>query len=143
MKLTRVEISPKHNIICTPFTVPISDDEPREVLVVQFAGTYGVGSDGNQDAQYMRAMVVAAIEFVEPSGLIFDLTELRYEWGDRMHWVLHSGHRHYINGDLPYAVVVSPLCEQAISSLFLEEMEEDLSKMHRCLPDALKFLSDG
>ena len=57
---------------------------PRAILVIACHGTYGIGSGGNSDATYLMAMGKAGLEAFEPDGVILDLRELSYEWGDML-----------------------------------------------------------
>lgn len=92
-----------------------------EVLIVSFEGTYRPGSAGSPDARYMLAMTDAAIAAWEPRGLILDLSQLRYKWGDDLeHLVPYDGGR---NADcvMPSALVVGRYCEEAIRTLIFGE----------------------
>jgi len=81
------------------------------IIHLAFSGTYRVGSGGKPDAHYIRGIVTITNDIWRPSGIILDLTHLSYEWGDEMELVLEAPSNH------PFAIVVSPLCEPAISSL--------------------------
>ena len=92
------------------------------ILVVSFTGICGIGSDGNDDAEFMRAIVVAALDAWTPSGLVLDLRQLSYEWGDLMTGVLCGGDRCCAVPMLPAAVLVSDLCREGLTSLVEREM---------------------
>lgn len=91
----------------------------KEVLVIKYSGTYGLGSAGNADATYMSAMGKAAIEAWEPNAVIFDLQELDYEWGDRLEYVFGIGVDKYADEPFPVAVIVGLGCEEAVRTLLL------------------------
>ena len=88
---------------------------PRTVLVMGCSGAYGVGSAGNPDATFLMAMGKAGIEAFGPHGMILDLSELTYEWGDMLEAVFG------IAGDKPMAVVVGEQCRVAIGTLCFGE----------------------
>jgi hypothetical protein len=97
------------------FTRPASAKPYLKILVVKYTGKYGFGSGGNDDAVYMRAMARAGIETFRPWGVIHDLTELSYEWGDALEEV-------FIGPTFepsPMAIVVGPKCEEALRTLLL------------------------
>ena len=81
------------------------------IVHVAVSGDYRVGSSGAPDAHYIAGIVGTVNSVWHPSAMILDLRELRYEWGDEMDLVLQPAR------DI-WAVVVSALCEPAISTLF-------------------------
>src|SRR6266550_5869970 len=60
--------------------------EQMECLVVHFSGECGNGSRNNRTgyAEFMSAIIKAAVEAWKPVALILDLRQLKYEWGDEM-----------------------------------------------------------
>lgn len=112
----------------------------RDVLVVQYSGTYGIGSGGNSDAVYMTAMGKAAIEAFDPDALILDMTRLSYEWGDLIEQVFDVGENR-----APVALIVGENCRIAIGTLCFGEnsttdaCEEDW--IFDSLNDAWKFVT--
>src|SRR5262249_38293395 len=100
-----------------------------EILVIKYVGTYPFGSSGNDDAQYMYAMAKAGVAAFEPWGVIHDLSELDYEWGDRLNMAFDVGPAELQGGAEVVlslfgdgnssrakqpAVVVGPRCEEAV-----------------------------
>lgn len=81
------------------------------IIHLAFSGNYRNGSAGGPDARYIRGVVGITNNVWRPSGIILDLSDLTYEWGDEMGDVVEAPSNH------PFAIVVSPLCEPAISSL--------------------------
>ncbi len=80
-------------------------------LIAKFIGTYGHGSSGRADAHYILGVTKTAIDIWQPAAVVLDLSELRYEWGDEMDWLLPPAL------DVPAAVVVGPHCAPAIATL--------------------------
>jgi hypothetical protein len=72
-------------------TGPSSRLPGGDILVIQYAGRYGYGSAGNGDATFMCAMARAGLSAFDPFGMIHDLSELDYEWGDRLEELLTIG----------------------------------------------------
>lgn len=80
-------------------------------LIARFIGTYADGSSGRPDAAFILGMTRAALDVWHPGSLVLDLSELKYDWGDEMDWLLPpESHR-------PTAVIVGPACEKAIATL--------------------------
>ncbi|MBA4190032.1 MAG: hypothetical protein C0467_18765 [Planctomycetaceae bacterium] len=126
MKLTEHRLQELSKIEVRYFTGPSSEKPYLEILVIKYIGVYGFGSGGNADARYMRAMVRAGIDAFEPWGVVHDLSELSYEWGDMLDQV-------FIGPDVEHsvmAVVVGPNCEEAVRTLCLgERSTEPLEKI--------------
>lgn len=117
------------------FTGNSAQVEYCKILVIQFIGTYPIGSEGNDDAQFMCAMAKAGIEAFEADGVIYDLSQLHYEWGDRLEMLFAigppepAGGIESIFGKMPRAqqaaLVVGPSCEEAVRTLLLGENSDD------------------
>lgn len=88
---------------------------PRTVLVMSCNGSFGIGSAGNADATFLVAMGKAGLEAFGPDGIVLDLRELSYEWGDMLDAVFG------VAGELPLAVVVGERCRIAIGTLCFGE----------------------
>jgi hypothetical protein len=143
MQLLKVTIAPDNELTHEVFRVKFPSADHLDALVMQFVGTYGHGSSGNGDAEYMTAVTHAAISFTSPFGIIFDFSRLSYEWGDMMCQVLASGVDRWTEDEIPMAIVVSDLCEPAIRSLLSAElMLKDLSLVHHSLDSALAYLDE-
>src|SRR5262245_57191729 len=82
------------------FSGPSKSADYYDLLVVKFKGKYRYGSSGNPDATFMSAMAEAGIVAWGPAGLILDLSELAYEWGDQLEEVFAAGEGHY--GDVRF-----------------------------------------
>lgn len=93
-------------------------DDP---LVVTFTGVYGVGSAGNSDAAFMRAVIARGLQATTPAAVVLDLRELDYRWGDMMASVLNDA----VVGRVNPAVVVSDRCRAALTTLVADELGED------------------
>ncbi len=91
--------------------------EYATILVVKFVGIYRAGSSGNPDATYMYAKGEYGLNSVSCFGLILDMSELDYEYGDMMDAVFGIGAKKYLNKTFPTASVVGPKCKKGISTL--------------------------
>lgn len=141
MNLRELKIAPDSEIAHEMYLVDLPSLPGSEALVMKFIGTYGYGSGGNGDARYMTAMTKAAIEYCGPNALIFDLSELGYEWGDMLEAVLSTGYQLWGDEDVPHAIVVSGLCEPAIRSLLSDEMLlDELDFLQHGLKDAVNYV---
>lgn len=105
------------------------------VLRVRFIGECGGGAGSNGDAVSMEAMLQAAMQIVDPDGLIVDCSELRYEWGDLVATALHVPYRWRQCDEPPFAIVVGPGCEAGLRSLLLQELEWSPADMARVFGD--------
>jgi len=125
------------------FLTPSEKRPHLEVLVIRYTGEYPSGSGGNADAVYMHAMAKAAVAAFEPWGVIHDLSELRYEWGDLLEMVFGVGPEFE---PAPVALVVGPGCEEAIRTLChgidSKEPIDTLGWVFRDLPSAWRYVVD-
>lgn len=125
------------------FLTPSEKRPYLEVLVIRYSGEYPSGSAGNTDAQYMHAMAHAAVVLFDPSGVIHDFSELRYEWGDLLEIVFGVGPE---VDPSPVAIVVGPGCEEAIRTLChglnSSEPITSLGWAFRDLPSAWRYIID-
>lgn len=125
------------------FLTPSEKRPYLEVLVIRYSGRYPHGSAGNEDARYMQAMAKAAVAAFEPWGVIHDLSDLRYKWGDLLEMVLAVGPD---VDPAPVAVVVGPRCEGAVRTLYLgvdsREPLESIGWVFRDLQSAWRYVAD-
>ena len=89
------------------FTVIVPNIPNREMLVIRFYGEYASGSDGHGDGEYMRIATLTEIGAWHPSGVLFDLRHLTYEWGDNFFDIYNRGSYGSGIGDIPHVTVVS------------------------------------
>jgi len=99
------------------FSAPSRAADYYDLLVVKFRGHYRRGSSGTPDALFMSAMAEAGIVAWGPAGLILDLSELEYEWGELLETVFAAGESHYGDSRFPQAVIVGPHSEKAVRTL--------------------------
>ena len=102
---------------CAPFSIP-------DFKVIAYKGIYSHGSMGSQDARYIVATAKAAHEAWYSSAIILDFTELDYQWGDEMDWVLSIGHQPHINCSYSLAIIVGSKCESALRTLWADDYEQ-------------------
>jgi hypothetical protein len=86
-----------------------------EILVVEFTGKHGIGSQGNGDSLFMATTVKAAMNVWYVSGIVLDLRGLVYEWGNSIGDVLLAA-KHVLGRQFPTAIVVSAVCKPALES---------------------------
>ena len=139
------------------FLGPSTGKPALEILLVKYLGTYPYGSAGNADAQFMYAMAKAGVAVFEPWGVVHDLSELSYEWGEMLDIVFGVCPENELppalqgifgssleNRRAPVAVVVSPGCEEAIRTLLLglqsDEPIEKIGYVFRDLESAWAYV---
>ena len=89
----------------------------------------------------MEAMTRAGITAFDSVGVILDLRDLAYEWGDMMVNPFGAGHQHYIDSDLPVVAVISDLNRVGLTSLVTDEMQFDPANLlFETMEAALKHL---
>jgi hypothetical protein len=113
------------------------------ILVVKYTGVYRYGSDGNPDARYMCALGKAGVWAYDPAGVIHDLSDLRYQWGDMLDLPLGVAPECDF---APVAYVVGPKCEEAVRTLFLglhsDQPLESIGSVFRDLESAWAYIND-
>jgi hypothetical protein len=110
------------------FTCALGGKHNPTALVLRFAGTYGVGSAGNGDGDFMRVITRAATSAWHCHAVVYDLRELAYEWGDSIWGVFGHGVPPSGVEGLPCALVVSDSCRGGFSTCrgLVPPMFEDL-----------------
>lgn len=88
-----------------------------DILTIKYSGKYGIGSAGNGDAQFMYAKGEYGLNCYEPMGVILDMSELEYEWGDMIDLVFSVGSNQYVDAKFPTALVIGEKCQEAIGTL--------------------------
>jgi len=96
---------------------PATNEPYRGILVIAFKGEYRIGSQGNPDANYMHAKGDFGADLYHPSGIILDLRELDYKWGDELDYIWMIGNKHS-RREIPRAVILGADCREAIGTLF-------------------------
>jgi hypothetical protein len=110
-------------------------ESPLEILWVAFAGE--ADDRGRHDhASFMAGVIGWALSSWPACGIVIDLRQVKYTWGDRMQNVLrvpYAGDREaeqvvqrlfapHLPQKFPTAVLVSELCGDAIRTLVRDEM---------------------
>ena len=102
-------------------------------LLLEFSGTYGWGSRGNADADFIAAIKAAALEILHVQAVVFDFRQMSYKWGNRIWNVLPC--REPDGDPLPTAIVVSDRCKKGFSSC-----ADMVPPMYDSLEEALRFI---
>jgi hypothetical protein len=80
------------------------------VTVLEWNGVFGDGSRGNDDGVFMRVTTLAVLSAWHTYGIVFDLRNLNYVWGDKIWEMYGRGIDPSGVEDLPYSTVVSDKC---------------------------------
>ncbi|WP_284620756.1 hypothetical protein [Aquabacterium humicola] len=89
--------------------------------VISYHGEYRYGSGGNADARYIVATATAAHEAWFTEGIVIDFSDLKYEWGDEMEWVLGIAQGGPTGCSFPLVIIVGAKCKPAIQTLIPDE----------------------
>jgi hypothetical protein len=112
------------------------------VQVVAFAGEYGVGSSGNDDAAYMRGVVLSSLAAWDVACVIIDLSELSYSWGYALLGVIEAPGelRDHGGGSLhfPVFIVASDRCRAGLETLLASAPESFGNILYSSLDDAIR-----
>lgn len=119
MNIQPVNIQKPEGISCAYGIV--EDSSNAEILIVSFAGTYPEGSLGNRHGQYIASSTVHGLAVFDPWGVVLDLRELHYTWGNTLLLAFEYIDR-FMAGDpgdprFPVVVVTSDKCRDAFLSL--------------------------
>lgn len=86
------------------------------LTVFEWTGTFGDGSRGNDDGVFMRVTTLAALSAWHTHGVVFDLRQLGYTWGDKIWETFGRGIDPSGVEDLPYATVISDRCRPGFAT---------------------------
>ena len=102
-------------------------------MIIEFSGECGYGSSSNDDASFMEGMMAAGFRAWDPSCCILDLRKLKYEWVDMMCALFNPPHELISLTEeaveYPFAIVVSDVNREGLTSLVTQEMSGDPSKI--------------
>ena len=107
------------------YTAPLPAHSKRQVLLIQFAGDFRKGAEGNTDGLFMAAMTKAALAAWSGWGLILDLRKLRYHGGESIVDALTAGNDEWEDAPYPTRVVVSNACLKGLTVLLEDKIAED------------------
>src|SRR5436309_6487075 len=112
MQLCERRFDERSQVTYRILTCELGGQHDPVILVLEFSGTHGEGTAGNDDAEYMRVITQAALSLWDIHAVVFDLRELRYCWGNGIWDVFRrSGAEQY-----PRGLVVSDLCRDGFST---------------------------
>ena len=103
-------------------------------LLLEFSGSYGHGSGGYDDADFIAASKAAALEILDVHAVVFDFGGMSYEWGNRL-WNAVRCYRPQCEDMFPTAMVVSEKCRPGFSTC-----AGMVPPMFDSLEEALRFL---
>ena len=141
------------NLTYRIFTLEHKIAHTVRVTVMEWNGVFGDGSQGNDDGVFMRVTTLAALSAWHSNGIVFDLRNLHYEWGDKIWEMYGRGIDPSGVEDLPYATVISEKCMPGFRSCMsiiepafdtLEEaIDEVVTRSHLRLVEMFAELDGG
>jgi len=96
----------------------VSSAPDGDVIVLRCSGILLPAPDGNADMAEMLKTVRARIADLQPAGVVFDLNELRYSWGDHIGGLAHAVVERDPVGIKPSCVVANGKTAEALQPLF-------------------------
>jgi len=123
MQIREIKLADLSKLQSRVFRCEFGGTHEPEALIFEFSGKYGIGSEGNRDADYMEAIKVAYLSICNVDAVVFDLRQLEYEWGNRIWNVLgwcDESETDNADGEpqkvFPTAIVISDLCRKGFST---------------------------
>lgn len=89
----------------------LRDTKLIDILIISFQGKYRNGSSGSPDAGLIKGIVKLGVCVFDPFGLIIDLRDLEYNWGDDFDLIFEE--EMHINSVL----LIGEKCRKAMSTL--------------------------
>jgi len=132
MKLTPRKFEEVSSLGYSIFTCPLESWTYMKCLVIEFRGECGYGSNSNGDAAFMTGIIKAADSIWHSAGLILDLRQLKYKWGDEMVKAIGAlGSCRVKDSYMPFptAIIVSDLNRNGLTSLAKAEMQVDPTEL--------------
>ena len=109
-----------------------------QALILEFTGRYGIGSEGNGDADFIAVIRNACLAVINSKAVVFDFRNMEYEWGNRLFDILRCPRPNSEADDfLPTAMVISDKCRQGFATCvplvppMFETLEEALAFVER------------
>lgn len=141
INLTEHKFEELSNLKYSIYTTPSILKSYLKYLVIAFHGEYRYGSAGDNDAAFMRGVITAALVSWDSQGIILNLRDMKYSWGDMLQSVFYVADS--ISKDFPISIIVSDLNREGIISLLKKEMFEDPSKwIYVSLEDAINAIEE-
>ncbi len=84
-------------------------------LILEFCGTYGHGSIGNDDADFIHMIRSGATAILNVEAVVYDFRNMDYEWGNRI-WNVLPCPRGEGEEAMPTAMVISDRCRKGFST---------------------------
>lgn len=113
------------------------------VLVVKFSGAYRRGSDGSADGDFILTITAGACALELPDAVVFDLSAMSYEWGERIASVFSFPLGPGGGGARAVRIVSGPKSHAALVTLkpFFEDAAEGKEILASSLDQALESLA--
>lgn len=107
------------------------------VTVLEWNGIYRSGSLGNDDGIFMRVTTLAALSAWHAHGIVFDLRNLDYAWGNMIWEMYGRGISPSGVENLPYATVVSEKCLPGFKTC-MSIIEPAFDTLERAIDDVVE-----
>ena len=122
--MERVDLDSLSKIKCDTFLGEAEKGSGKSILVIRFKGEYRQGSAGEPDAKYIFAKLQAAYQAWESWGIIIDMSEFKYGWGDDLDGFTALRPFEWCDEEYPFALIVGPECETALATLYYGDLDK-------------------
>jgi hypothetical protein len=132
----------ERNITTSYRVAPSPFLKSAEILMISFSGIYERGSAGHKDAMYILGKIHFALYMTEAIGIIIDLRELKYVWGNEMNSIIGCSFEMKF-GDVFPAIIVGPHCHKAIASLGGKRHATDEEHVFETFDEAWQYVKQN
>ncbi len=108
------------------------DKSKHSILSINFKGIYKAGSEGNNDALFMRGIIAMAINLWITEGLVLDFTQLSYEWGNTLLKIFDPIELYLENKSLVCYVLANKKNKKSISDILNLGREQGIDSSILC-----------
>lgn len=116
--MIKIEAESPGNFEVNVFKEEIPNDQV--ILIVKAIGVHRYGSQGSPEANYLKNRAGQGAMLIDPDAVIFDYSELEYEWGNGLDYPIQVIRRIIQDDDrsLPIVLVAGDKSKEGIISYY-------------------------
>lgn len=124
MNFHPVDIMQLSDLSFEPFVSSYNPDDEEKILLIKYKGSYGYGSGGSKDVEYILATAALCQTAWHCKWLVLDFSHLNYQSGDGMDNIFSLTYDSSLRVNSPMVVIVGAGCRHALQSLLEEEYKD-------------------